>query len=85
MSYVDRILVCRDCSNSFTFTSGEQSFYAARGLMNDPQRCPAVAAPAAAAPPARLPRPTSATARSPASVVATRARCTPPSVPPAAR
>ena len=39
MSYIDRILVCRDCSNSFTFSSGEQSFYAARGLMNDPQRC----------------------------------------------
>jgi len=40
MSYIDRILVCRDCSSSFTFSSGEQSFYAARGLMNDPQRCP---------------------------------------------
>ena len=40
MSYIDRILVCRDCANSFTFSSGEQSFYAARGLMNDPQRCP---------------------------------------------
>ena len=41
MSYFDRILVCRDCSQSFTFSSGEQAFYAARGLTNDPQRCPA--------------------------------------------
>ncbi len=40
MSYVDRILACRDCSSSFTFSSGEQAFYAARGLMNQPQRCP---------------------------------------------
>jgi CxxC-x17-CxxC domain-containing protein len=40
MPYIDRILVCRDCSTAFTFSSGEQSFYAARGLMNDPQRCP---------------------------------------------
>jgi len=40
MSYFDRILVCRDCSNTFTFSAGEQSFYAARGLVNDPQRCP---------------------------------------------
>jgi CxxC-x17-CxxC domain-containing protein len=38
--FVDRILVCRDCSTSFTFNSGEQAFYAARGLTNDPQRCP---------------------------------------------
>jgi CxxC-x17-CxxC domain-containing protein len=41
MLYIDRILICRDCSTSFTFSSGEQSFYAARGLLNDPQRCPA--------------------------------------------
>jgi CxxC-x17-CxxC domain-containing protein len=39
MPYIDRILVCRDCSSSFTFSSGEQAFYAARGLVNDPQRC----------------------------------------------
>jgi CxxC-x17-CxxC domain-containing protein len=39
MPHIDRILVCRDCSGTFTFTSGEQAFYAARGLTNDPQRC----------------------------------------------
>jgi len=41
LSQVDRILVCRECSGSFNFSSGEQSFYAARGLLNEPQRCPA--------------------------------------------
>jgi CxxC-x17-CxxC domain-containing protein len=40
MSYIDRILVCRDCFGSFTFGSGEQAFYSSRGLLNDPQRCP---------------------------------------------
>jgi len=40
MSYQDRTLQCRDCSNEFTFTSGEQQFYAERGLTNQPGRCP---------------------------------------------
>ena len=39
MPYVDRILVCRECSTSFNFSGGEQTFYAARGLLNEPQRC----------------------------------------------
>jgi CxxC-x17-CxxC domain-containing protein len=39
--HADRILICRDCSTSFTFSAGEQSFYAERGLLNQPQRCPA--------------------------------------------
>jgi CxxC-x17-CxxC domain-containing protein len=38
--YIDRALVCRDCGSSFTFTAGEQAFYASRGLANDPSRCP---------------------------------------------
>jgi CxxC-x17-CxxC domain-containing protein len=37
--HLDRILICRDCNGSFTFSSGEQTFYAARGLLNQPQRC----------------------------------------------
>jgi CxxC-x17-CxxC domain-containing protein len=41
VSYVDRPLLCRDCGSSFTFTSGEQNFYASRGLQNAPTRCPA--------------------------------------------
>jgi CxxC-x17-CxxC domain-containing protein len=36
----DRQLICRQCGSSFTFTAGEQSFYATRGLTNDPSRCP---------------------------------------------
>lgn len=39
--YSDRILTCRDCGQDFTFTAGEQEFYASRGLTNDPSRCPA--------------------------------------------
>ena len=38
--YTDRILTCRDCGQDFTFTAGEQEFYASRGLTNDPGRCP---------------------------------------------
>jgi CxxC-x17-CxxC domain-containing protein len=35
----DTILTCRDCGQQFTFTSGEQDFYAARGY-SEPSRCP---------------------------------------------
>ena len=35
----DTILTCRDCGQSFTFTSGEQEFYASRGY-SEPSRCP---------------------------------------------
>ena len=38
--YQDRILTCRDCGNEFTFTAGEQEFYASKGLTNTPGRCP---------------------------------------------
>ncbi len=41
MSFEDRILVCRDCGNEFVFTAGEQEFYAQKGFLNDPVRCPA--------------------------------------------
>lgn len=40
MSFEDRILVCRDCGNEFVFTAGEQEFYAQKGFLNDPVRCP---------------------------------------------
>ncbi len=39
--YHDRILTCRDCGQDFTFSAGEQEFYASRGLTNLPGRCPA--------------------------------------------
>jgi CxxC-x17-CxxC domain-containing protein len=35
---VDMTLTCRDCGQAFTFTSGEQDFYAARGY-SEPSRC----------------------------------------------
>ena len=35
----DTTLTCRDCGQAFTFTSGEQDFYAARGY-SEPGRCP---------------------------------------------
>jgi CxxC-x17-CxxC domain-containing protein len=38
--YNDKTLVCRDCGQSFTFTVGEQEFYASRGFTNEPTRCP---------------------------------------------
>lgn len=36
----DRTLTCRDCGQAFSFTAGEQAFYAERGY-SEPQRCPA--------------------------------------------
>ncbi len=38
-SYTDIELVCAQCSQAFTFTAGEQEFYASRGLTNQPRRC----------------------------------------------
>ena len=40
MAFNDRELTCRDCGSSFVFTSGEQEFYATKGLQHDPVRCP---------------------------------------------
>src|SRR5262249_61780387 len=34
----DLTLTCRDCGQAFTFTSGEQDFYASRGF-SEPTRC----------------------------------------------
>ena len=40
MAFTDRELSCRDCGSSFVFTTGEQEFYATKGLQHDPVRCP---------------------------------------------
>jgi hypothetical protein len=37
-NYQDRVLVCCDCGQRFTFTAGEQRFYASKGL-SDRLRC----------------------------------------------
>jgi CxxC-x17-CxxC domain-containing protein len=34
----DTTITCRDCGQAFTFTSGEQDFYASRGF-SEPSRC----------------------------------------------
>ncbi|MBS6445050.1 MAG: zinc-ribbon domain containing protein [Ruminococcus sp.] len=39
--YEDKILVCKDCGSEFTFTAGEQEFFAEKGFTNEPQRCKA--------------------------------------------
>ncbi len=39
MSFADKTLTCRDCGAAFTFTSGEQEFYAQKGFSNEPTRC----------------------------------------------
>ena|SRR5437867_12726116 len=38
--YTDKILTCRDCGMNFTFTTGEQEFFASKGFTNEPSRCP---------------------------------------------
>ena len=40
MSFSDRELKCADCGSNFTFTTGEQEFFATKGFTNDPKRCP---------------------------------------------
>jgi CxxC-x17-CxxC domain-containing protein len=36
----DTTLTCRDCGQAFIFSSGEQDFFATRGLDNGPTGCP---------------------------------------------
>jgi CxxC-x17-CxxC domain-containing protein len=38
--YTDKAINCADCGQEFTFTSGEQDFYAQRGFTEPPKRCP---------------------------------------------
>ena len=37
--FQDKIIACKDCGQEFTFTAGEQEFYAEKGFTNEPQRC----------------------------------------------
>ena len=32
--FEDKVLICRDCGREFTFTAGEQEFYAEKGFQN---------------------------------------------------
>jgi CxxC-x17-CxxC domain-containing protein len=38
--YTDKTLTCRECGTNFTFTAGEQEFFASKGFTNEPSRCP---------------------------------------------
>jgi CxxC-x17-CxxC domain-containing protein len=40
LSFADKTLTCRECGAEFIFSVGEQEFYAEKGLLNEPQRCP---------------------------------------------
>ena len=40
MSFTDKSITCPDCGSTFTFTAGEQEFFASKGFTNDPKRCP---------------------------------------------
>ena len=40
MTYVDRNLNCVDCGVEFIHSAADQEFYAQKGLLHEPQRCP---------------------------------------------
>lgn len=37
--FTDQLLTCVDCGQEFTFTAGEQEFFAQKGFQNRPSRC----------------------------------------------
>ncbi len=39
MSIEDKSIQCSDCGITFTFTAGEQEFFASKGFTNEPKRC----------------------------------------------
>ena len=40
MAFTDKTLVCKECGEEFLFSASEQEFYAEKGFMNEPARCP---------------------------------------------
>lgn len=40
MTYQDKQIQCADCGANFSFTAGEQEFFASKGYTNEPKRCP---------------------------------------------
>ena len=40
MAITDKSLTCVECGSPFTFTVGEQEFFASKGFTNEPTRCP---------------------------------------------
>jgi CxxC-x17-CxxC domain-containing protein len=39
MPFKNKDLICRDCQKTFVFSEGEQEFFSAKGLINEPKRC----------------------------------------------
>lgn len=37
----DKKIICKTCGKEFIFTAGEQEFYKARGIENEPKNCKA--------------------------------------------
>ena len=37
--FQDKTVVCQDCGAEFVFSAGEQEYFAAHGLANEPRRC----------------------------------------------
>jgi hypothetical protein len=40
MSFQDKSIQCSECGIIFTFTAGQQKFFASKRLTNEPRRCP---------------------------------------------
>ena len=40
MSFDDKSIQCSNCGITFTFSAGEQEFFAGKGFTNEPKRCP---------------------------------------------
>jgi len=41
MGFVDKSLQCCDCGTTFIFSAEEQDFFASKGYIHEPKRCPA--------------------------------------------
>lgn len=40
MSYADRTLTCVDCGTEFVHSAEDQEYYAQKGFVSEPKRCP---------------------------------------------
>jgi CxxC-x17-CxxC domain-containing protein len=40
VTYVDRTLTCLDCGAEFIHSAADQEYYAQKGFVSDPKRCP---------------------------------------------
>ena len=40
MDYFDKTITCVECATPFVFSATEQEFFASKGFVNEPGRCP---------------------------------------------